>query len=386
MKYKIPLFKTYWNDDDIEAVNNVIRRGNHWAVGPELEEFEQKIMEYVGTKYALSFNSGTSALHLALLACNIKDKEVIVPSFTFAATVNAVVLAGGIPVFAESEGNTFGLDADDVQKKITGKTKAIVNLHYAGFASKETLKLRKIANNHNLILVDDAAESFGAMIDGKKVGCFADVSILSFCQNKIISTGEGGAIVTDSEEIYEKVKLLRSHGRSEATGNYFTSTKDNDYIDVGYNLRMSSMTAALGISQLSKIDQIISMRREKAHFLDEGLSKINEIEVLTEPEGFFSVYQMYTIKLPDELTRNALQEHLTKNGIMTKIYFNPIHLKTAYQRMYSTRVGNLVKTEELSKRVLTLPMYPGLSEEELNYLISTIKSFFINGEQYGTNI
>jgi len=146
------------------------------------------------------------------------------------------------------------------------------------------------------------------------------------------------------------------------------------------------MTAALGISQLSKIDQIISMRREKAHFLDEGLSKINEIEVLTEPEGFFSVYQMYTIKLPDELTRNALQEHLTKNGIMTKIYFNPIHLKTAYQRMYSTRVGNLVKTEELSKRVLTLPMYPGLSEEELNYLISTIKSFFINGEQYGTNI
>ena len=386
MKYKIPLFRTYWDNEDTESVSNVIRRGEYWAVGPEIETFEQKIKEYVGTQYALSFNSGTSALHLALLACNVRGKEVIVPSFTFAATVNAVVLAGGIPVFAESEGDTFGLDAEDVKKKITNKTTAIISLHYAGFASKDTLKLRKIANDHNLILVDDAAEAFGAMINDKKVGCFGDVSILSFCQNKIISTGEGGAIVTDSKEIYENAKLLRSHGRSESTGNYFTSTQDNDYIDIGYNFRMSSMTAALGISQLNKVEKIIKLRREKANFLNNSLSRIKEIEILTAPEGFFSVYQMYTIKLINETIRNNLQAHLTKNGIMTKIYFNPIHLKTVYQNMCGTKVGDLVKTEELSKRVLTLPMYPHLNEEELNYLVSTIKSFFVNGEQYGKNV
>ncbi len=378
MEWKIPLFKTYSDEEDVEAVAKVIRRGTYWANGQEIEQFEKKIADYLGVKYALAFNSGTSALHILLLAHDVKGKEVIVPSFTFIATANAVILAGGKPVFAESEPETFGLDAEDVEKRITNKTKAIIPLHYGGFPSRDIEKLREIADKNNLLLIEDAAESIGSHINGKKIGTFGDSAILSFCQNKVLAIGEGGMIVTDSEEIYEKAKLLRSHGRVELTEDYFSSTKDNDYIKAGYNFRMPTICAALGLSQFNKIEKIIKIRREHGHYLSESLSKIDAITIPKELENHFQVYQMYTIQLKDKKTRDALQQHLVKNGIMNKIYFEPVHLKTLYKKDYGYKEGDLPKTETLSNNVLNIPLYPDMKKDDLDYMIKTIQDFFKN--------
>lgn len=378
MKWKIPLFKTYSDQNDIDAVTEIIKRGTYWATGSEVEEFEKKLAEFVGAKYCLVFNSGTSALHTLLLCYDIKDKEVIVPSFTFVATANAVMLAGGKPVFAESEPDTFSLDVEDVKKRITKDTKAIIILDYGGFPARDTLKLKKFAEENGLLLISDSAESLGSSIDGKKVGTFGHSAIFSFCQGKVISTGEGGAIITNSKEIYEKAKLIRSHGRLELAEDYFASTGDNDYIQVGYNYRMPTMLAALGISQLNKIKKIIEMRRKNAHYLNENLSKIKGISVLKEIKGHFQVYQMYTIRLENEKIRNGLQDFLSQKGIMTKVYFSPVHLKTIYKKAYGYKEGDLPKTEALSKRVLTLPLYPNLNKKELDFIISSIKEFSKN--------
>jgi len=370
------LFKTYSDQDDIDAVSSIIKRGTYWAIGPEIEQFESQIAKYAGSKYALAFNSGTSALHALLLAYGIKGCQIIVPTFTFIATANAVVLAGGKPVFAESEDETYGLDASDVKERITGDTKAILMMHYGGSPARDIEKLRKIADSNNLLLIEDAAQAFASLIGPKNAGTFGDSAIYSFCQNKLISTGEGGAIVTDSQEIFEKAKLLRSHGRVEEANDYFSHTGDNDYIEAGYNLRMPTMLAALGMSQLKKVDKLIRMRREIAQYFDERLSGISKIKTPEKISGHRQVYQMYTIKLSDNKTRDGLQKHLEKKGVMTKVYFNPVHLKTIYMRNYGYGIGDLPKTEDLSTKVLTLPMYPGLKEGERAYIVDSIKEFF----------
>jgi len=376
MEWRIPLFKTYSDEEDVKAVAKILRRGTYWANGPEIQEFEKKIADYLGVKYALTFNSGTSALHTLLLAHNIKGKEIIVPSFTFVATSNAVILAGGKPVFAESESETFGLDAEDVEKRITNKTKAIIPLHYGGFPSRDIEKLREIADKNNLLLIEDAAESIGSHINGKKVGTFGDSAMFSFCQNKVLAIGEGGMIVTNSEGVYEKAKLLRSHGRVELAEDYFSSTKDNDYIEAGYNFRMPTICAALGLSQFNKINKIIETRRDHGHYLSEALSRIDVITIPKELENHFQVYQMYTIQLKDKKTRDALQQHLVKNGIMNKIYFEPVHLKTLYKKDYGYKEGDLPKTETLSNNVLNIPLYPDMKKDDLDYMIKAIQDFF----------
>ena len=245
MSWKLPLFKIYTDEADLQAVTEVLRRGTYWAEGPEVVEFERGLRDYQEKKYAVAFNSGTSALHAALLAYGIKGgDEVIVPSFTFIATANAPLFVKAKPIFADIEEQTLGLDPEDVEAKITPKTKAIIPVHYAGCPCK-IRELREIADDHHLLLIEDAAESFGASIGDKKAGSYGEGGVLSFCQNKVVPTGEGGALVTDSRDIYEKAKLIRSHGRQENSA-YFSSIENLDYITLGYNFRMPSMIAALG--------------------------------------------------------------------------------------------------------------------------------------------
>ena len=378
MNWKIPLFQIYWDEEDTEMVNQAIRRGMFWAIGPNVETFELMLSNYTGAKHALVFNSGTSALHAVLLAYGIgQGDEVIVPSFTFIATANAPLFVGARPVFADIEEETYGIDPDDVERRITSNTKAIIPIHYGGSPCL-VKELRAVAEKNNLILIEDAAESLGAAVNGKKVGTYGDCAILSFCSNKVITTGEGGAVLTDSDEVYQKLKLIRSHGRLEAS-NYFSSNEYADYVTLGYNFRMSDITAALGIAQLNKIDKIIAMRRKNADSMSAKLSEIPEIEPPHSPEGFFHVYQMYTAKVRGgQQDRDALSDYLGGKGIMTKVYFSPVH----FTHFYESVLGYACKlpiTEEISRKVLTLPMYPSLTEEEINYITDEVIRFFSKG-------
>ena len=376
MIQQIPLFKIYWDDNDIEKVTSVIRKGSYWAIGPEIKEFESQVAEYVGVKYALAVNSGTSALHTVLAAHDIKKgDEVIVQSFSFIATANAVLIVGAKPVFAEIEGETYGLDPADVERKITPRTKAILPIHYGGLSCR-IKELKQIADRHNLVLIEDAAESLGATVGRQKTGSFGSAAILSLCSPKVITTGEGGMLLTDSRDVYEKAKLISNHGRAE-TSDYFSSTEHMDYISLGYNFRMSTMTAALGISQLERIDRIIQMRRENASYLTEKLSQIDEIRIPGEPDGLFHLYQMYTIRINgEEDVRENLRVYLNQNGIGAKVYFDPIHLSMFYRREFGCQDGDLPLTESISQKVLTLPMYPTLTKDEMDYMTDKIKDFF----------
>jgi len=373
--WRIPLYKVYWDEEDKKSVIKVIERGSYWAAGPEVEEFEELVAGYIGRKYGVSFNSGTSALHAILLAYDLKaGDEVIVPSFTFIATANAALFVGAKPVFADVEEETFGLSPSDVQEKITRKTKAIMPIHYGGLPC-HIKELQRIAKDNDIILIEDAAESIGASIDGRKAGSFSDVAMFSFCGNKVITTGEGGMVVTDSKEIWERLKLIRSHGRLEVEP-YFATTESLDYITLGYNWRMSSITAALGVSQMKKLERVIEMRRRNADYLGSRLSKISGVELETPPKGYFHVYQMYTIRVRGRKSvRDALKDHLAKKGIMSKVYFDPVHLTSFYRRNFKHKKGELPITEKLSEEVLTLPMYPILLKDEMDYIAKSIDEF-----------
>ena len=376
--WKIPLYKIYWGEEDVSHVLEVIRQGMFWATGPNIENFETLVAEYVGREYAVAFNSGTSALHAILLAYGIGEgDEVIVPSFTFIATANSVLFVNAKPVFADIEKETYGLDPEDVKKRITRKTKAIMPIHYGGLSCR-IKELKKIAEDHKLLLLEDAAESLGAKMDGKPVGSFGDAAMFSFCGNKVITTGEGGMIVTDQRDVYEKLRLIRSHGRLE-TENYFTSIKSVDYVTLGYNWRMSNITAALGISQLEKLGNLIEMRRRNAAYMSESLSDMSKIEPPNPPRGFFHVYQMYTIRVKDgEKARDGLKDYLAEKGVMTKVYFFPVHLTSFYRRKFGFKGGELPITEKLSKQALTLPMYASLTKDEMDYVANSVRDFIEN--------
>lgn len=372
--WKIPLYKIYTDDEDLDLITKIVKRGMNWAIGPEIEEFEKALSEYVGCDYSVTLNSGTSALHSTFLAYGIGNKhEVIVPSFSFIATANSVGFVNATPIFADIEEETFGLDPKSISLKITKNTKAIVPMDYGGLPCK-IFDIKEISDKNNLILIEDSAEALGAKINGKKVGCTADSSIFSFCGNKVLTTGEGGAVVTNDKDVYEKIKLIRSHGRIDVRS-YFENSDDSQYISLGYNWRMSSITASLGISQLSKLDKIISKRQENAKYISERLSKIKQITVPTPPPKFEHIFQMYTIRLDDKKTRDDLKIYLEKKRIFSKVYFNPIHLTTYYkQNKNSTNI--LPVTENISEQVLTLPLYPNMTSEEKKYLTESVFEFF----------
>ena len=224
--WKLPLYKIYTDEEDVDLITKVIKRGTNWAIGPEIEEFEKSVRDYVGTDYCVALNSGTSALHATFLAYGFdKKSEIIVPSFSFISTANSVLFVGSKPVFSDIEETNFGLDPELITEKITSNSRAIVPMDYGGLSCK-IFDIKKISKEKNLILIEDAAEALGAKVKGKKVGSIADASIFSFCGNKVLTTGEGGAVVTNSKKIFEQLKLIRSHGRSDEK-NYFNDPSES---------------------------------------------------------------------------------------------------------------------------------------------------------------
>jgi len=356
---RIPLFKIEWKQEDIDAVAKVIKRGSYWTQGPEVEEFEDEIAFEVGADYAVACNSGTSALCLALLSAGIKKgDEVIVPSFTFISTVNSVRFTGATPIFADIEEKTYALDIKDVKKKITKKTKAILLVHYGGCPAYYTKDLKKLADEYNIKLIEDSAAALGAYTNRKYVGTFGDLGIYSFCQNKPITTGgEGGMIVTDNEKYYNKLKLLISHGQ-----------QGSDYVDWGYNFRMPSINAALGLSQFNRLNEIVSKRI----FIASLYNKIKNVKKLkTKFLDFKCVYWIFPIRVKKE-DKQPLMDYLAKNKIATKAYYTPVHKTTFYSE---TKV-KLPVTEKVYDSLLCLPIYPTLTSKEVYYVVSKVERYY----------
>ena len=374
-QWKLPLYKIYSDDEDLNLITKIIKRGTKWAIGPEIEEFENEIKNYVGNDYCVTLNSGTSALHALFLAYGVgKDDEVIIPSFSFISTANSVLFVEGKPKFTDIEETTFGLDPTMVSKNISSKTKAIVPMDYGGL-SCNIFEIKKIAKENNVILIEDAAEALGSSVKGKKTGSVADSSIFSFCGNKVLTTGEGGAVVTNSKNIYEKLKLIRSHGRIDKT-NYFDNPDDPVYEMLGFNWRMSTITATLGLSQIHKLDKLIRMRQENAKYISSKISKFHQIKTPVAPDGYEHIYQMYTIRLDNQKIREDLHDYLTAKKIFSKVYFSPIHLTSFYQNKFEIDRNSLPITNKISEQVLTLPMYPNMTSEEKDYLVDSISEFF----------
>ena len=370
----LPLYKIFSDEEDVNLVTKIIKRGTYWAIGPEIEEFENELKNYLGADYCVAMNSGTSSLHATLLAYNIKkNDEVIVPSFSFISTANAVLFVNAKPVFADIEKQNYGLDPLDIKKKISERTKVIMPMDYGGLSCKIN-EIKQISDAKNLILLEDGAESLGSSVNNKKVGTNADATIFSFCGNKVITTGEGGAVVTNSKEIYDKINLIRSHGRQD-NSNYFNNPEISKYVSVGFNWRMSSITAALGISQLHKLDKLIKMRQDNANYISNRISKHSEIKPPFSNNEFKNIFQMYTITLKNTSIRNKLHKFLIKKKIFSKIYFEPIHLTEFYKNNNKESIS-LPNTEEIANSVLTLPLFPNMTQDEKTYLIESINEFF----------
>ena len=372
MPNQIPLFEIPWDAEDIKNVVDSIGRGGYWAKGPYIEEFEQQVAEYLGVKHAIAVNSGTSALMAALEGSGIHDDdEVIVPSFTQQATANAVKMVGGEPVFADIDRETYGLDPVAVEQRITKDTEAIMPVHVYGSIC-QIEELTDIAEDHDIAVIEDAAEALGARKDGKMAGTFGDAAGLSFCQNKIVPTGEGGMVVTDDDEIAETVSLYRSHGRT--TTDYFETSKSGQHVMVGGNFRMPDIVAALGCSQMAKIDELIQGRRDAAQRMTDEFETLDGVT----PHSFEGrhVYQFYTVTFDTGVDRDGIIETLGEHGVSAKVYWDPVvHQSQAYEEHQER---DLPVTEDISKRVLSLPMHPELSTAEIDQITHAVRDALEN--------
>jgi perosamine synthetase len=370
MKKKIPLFKISWDNDDISLVRDTIARGMNWSAGPNVKRFENILARYVGTKYAIVFNSGTSSLLAALYAHGIgSGDEVIVPSFSFISVAMAPLFVNADPVFVDIEDETLGIDPKRVEAKITNNTRAIIMAHYGGCLSKIE-EIKRIAERHNLLLIEDAAEAFGLEIGSKKAGAFGDCGVFSFCQNKAITTGDGGCVVTNSKDVLEKLSRINSYGQTN--GNCFY----HDYVCLGLNLRMSDITAALGIAQMRKLKKNIRRRREVAKRLNEGLSRIDGVvlpDILSNKAASICLFYSICVKAG---ARDRLLTHLHRNGITAKVYHYPAHLSTFFQQRSDHRDWDLPVTERVWKEILSLPIYPDMGRNEIDYIVNCINKYF----------
>lgn len=370
--YKIPLFDLNFDDREISAVTETIK--NKWiSMGPKCTELEEKFCSMWNAKHALSVTNCTVALHEAIVALGIgKDDEVIVPSLTFVATVNAVRYVGAIPVFADiSSLDNLTISHLDIEKKITHKTKAIIVVHYAGFPA-EMDSIMAIAKKYGLVVVEDACHGPLSEYKGKKLGTIGDIGCFSFFSNKNISTGEGGMIVTNNSNLYEKMKLLRSHGMTtmsyQRASGHATSY---DVLSLGYNYRMDDIRASIGIVQLEKLTDDLIKRAQIRLWYIELLNKIPGIILPFYDNNEFVSNYIFPIVLKDSNSeiRDNIRNRLHQAGIQTSVHYPAIHRFT----IYNDNKNDLPLTEYIADNEITLPMHSNLTIEQIMIISKVLK-------------
>jgi len=352
---------------EVDAAIQKILDNGQFILGAEVEALEKEIAQYCGVKYGIGVASGTDALHLALLACGIKPgDEVITTPFTFVATAEAIVRCGGTPVFVDIDPRTFNLNPAKIEAKIGNKTKAILPVHLFGQAA-DMDPILELCRKHNLKLIEDCAQAIGAEYKGKKVGSLGDAGCFSFFPSKGIGAyGDGGLVTTDNPEITEMVKILRQHG---AKVSYYYSLH-------GFNSRLDALQAAILRVKLRHLDDWNRLRREKASLYAQQLGNIDGIILPYNEKLSPSSFSYYTIRLKDpKIDRSKLRKHLESQGIQTAVYYPlSLHLQEVYQPL-GYKPGDFPESEYAQEQVLSLPMYPELSEEQIEEIAKAIKTY-----------
>lgn len=371
---KYPKFISYGSqaidEDDIQSVIETLLSPN-LTQGPKITQFEQAIANYVGTKYAVAFCNGTAALHGACYAAGISEgDEVITSPITFAASANCVRYVGGTVVFADIDERTYNIDPEQIRSKITSKTKAIIPVDFTG-QPVDIDAIMDIAREHNLIVIEDGAHSLGASYKGRKVGTQADMTMFSFHPVKPITTAEGGVIVTNNEIYYKKLLKFRSHGieptayASEQGDWYYEMT------ELGYNYRMTDLQAALGISQMKKLDEFIEHRRGIAAVYTEALKDIDSIKVPKQLEETKSGWHLYMIQL-ENVNRKQVFDAMRAANIGVHVHYIPVYWHPYYKNL-GYEQGLCPIAEAWYEKALTLPIHPKLKDNEINYIVNTLK-------------
>lgn len=354
--------------EEIDAATEVLKSGfltEKSGMGPRVLEFEKDFARYVGAKHAVAVNSGTAALHAAVLVAGVKPgDEVILPSFTFHATAEVVLLAGGEPVFADIDPDTYNISAETVEAVMTRNTKVIMPVHLYGLPA-DLNPLKKLARERSVTLIEDAAQAHGAEYNGSKIGSIGDLTCFSFYAGKNMTTGEGGIITTNDDDYSEKLRMIRSHGEQRP---YWPTT-------VGNNYRMTELLAAIGVAQLKKLPSFLERRRKNAQWLGEKIGVLGKVVPPKEPEGRKHAWYLYTLRLHggNAGKRNKVIEKLRSRNIEAAVYYeSPLHMLPLY-RERSTARRPLPETEKACRQVFSLPVHPKLADSDLQYIFDTLK-------------
>ena len=376
MELHVPFFVPCITDDDVEAVVKALR--SRWLTGgPLAAEFERLFAEYIGAKYAVSVSSCTAALHLVMRGLDIgPGDEVIVPVLTFAATANAPLFCGARPVLAEIDEMTFNVSPDDIQNKITTKTKAIIVVHYAGQPC-DMRRITELADDYKIPIVEDCAHSLGAQFYGRQTGALGIGGCFSFYATKNITAAEGGMVTTNDRELAKRVRQLREHGMTKsAVERESGRTWYYDVVDLGYNYRLNEIQAALGISQLKRINEVNNRRIQAANCYNEELFGVKGIQTPNIAEDRTHVFHLYVVRVLKErygLSRDELFNYLSARGIGLSVHYTPIHLLKFYRTALGNKLGDFPIAEKIHREILSLPLFPTITKEQINYVSAKIK-------------
>lgn len=370
----LPYARQYVNDEDCIAVNEVLK-SDFLTTGPKVKEFEDIIANYVGTKYAVAFSNGTAALHGACYAAGISEgDEVITTPITFAASANCVLYMGGTPIFADIDEKSFNIDVAEIEKKITNKTKAIIPVDYSGQAV-DIESIKDLVKRRDLVIIEDGAHSLGTKYKGTRVGGLVDMTMFSFHPVKTITTGEGGIITTNNEEYYTKLINFRSHCITRDITQLENKDDGNWYYEqlgLGFNYRMTDFQAALGISQMKKIDWFIERRKEIVARYNEAFKELDGVILQKNAEFSDTVNHLYVLKLDlDKLRvdRKEIFNALIAENIGVHVHYIPVYWHPYYQKL-GYKKGLCPKAEELYNTILTVPLFPAMTDEDVEDVIN----------------
>jgi perosamine synthetase len=369
----IPYGRQWIDEEDIQAVVETLR-SDYITTGPKVEEFEKKIADYAGAKYAVAVSNGTAALHVACLAAGFHEgDEVITTPITFVASANCILYCGATPVFADINPATYNIDPEDIRKKITKRTKGILAVHFTGQPC-EMDEINEIAREHNLVVIEDAAHALGADYKGKRIGGISDMTTFSFHPVKHITTGEGGMITTNRKELYQRLILYRSHGITREPS-LLTSKGGPWYYEqqeLGYNYRITDIQCALGISQLKKLDAFIARRREIAEGYNKAFQESDKIVVPNQMKGCSSSWHLYVIQVR-AADRKRIVRALHEKNIGVNVHYIPVYSQP-YYRSHGYKNVICPNAKKAYESFISLPIYAKLSEEEQDYVIRQVKA------------